>query len=305
MQKINEMDTAGEPNPKSKKYKVIIGIESIIILALLILLITTRNKVNTFIIEKEKAATERNVLQKELDSLLVEHEKIRKEYGNLTQDLTIKDSTIQAQADEIQKLIASNAGKRQIQRKLDYLRGITQDYVAQIDKLLKENENLKTEVKDIQANFTQEQNKSQLLEKDKEALKEQINNAAYLQAQTITAYGVRFRGGKKEEIEDKAKRVEKIKISFTLARNPLVADGLKSVYIRIARPDDAILNEGNSFEFEGNQIMYSMMEQVYYKGSPINVNMYYEKNDRIVPGTYHIALFSEGKEIGQTQFTLK
>jgi hypothetical protein len=300
------MDTAGETKPTTTKYKIIIGIESAIILALLILLILSRSKVNTFIIEKEKAVTERDVLQKELDSLLIEHEKIRTEYGNLTADLNVKDSTIQAQADEIQQLIESNAGKRQIQRKLDYLRGITQDYVAQIDKLLKENENLKTEVKGMENNFKEEQNKSQLLEKDKEALKEQINNAAVLQANALTAYGIKLRqGGKKEDLEDKAKRVEKIKISFTLSRNPLVSEGLKTVYVRIARPDDAILNDGNSFEYEGKQIMYSLQEQVYYKGSPINVNLYYEKTDRIVLGTYHIAVFTDGKEIGQTQLTLK
>lgn len=300
------MDTAGENKPKTTKFKIIIGIESVIILALLILLITSRSKVNTFIIEKETAITERNILQSELDSLLTEHEKIRTEYGNLTADLTLKDSTIQAQAAEIQKLIESNAGKRQIQRKLDYLRGITQDYVAQIDKLLKENENLKTEVKGMQDNILAEQNKSQLLEKDKEALKEQINSAAYLQAHTLSAIGIKLRqGGKKEELEDKAKRVDKIKISFTLSKNPLVSDGLKSVYVRIARPDNEILNEGNSFEYEGKEIMYSLGEQVYYKGSPITVNLYYEKTDRIVPGTYHIAVFTEGKEIGQTQLTLK
>ncbi len=300
------MDNAGENNTKTTKYKIIIGIEAAIILALLILLITARSKVNTFIIEKEKAATERQAMQSELDSLLTEHEKIRTEYGNLTQELSVKDSTIQAQADEIQKLIESNAGKRQIQRKLDYLRGITQDYVAQIDKLLKENENLKTEVKSMQDNIKEEQSKSQLIAKDRDALKEQINNAAYLQAQSITVTGIRFRqGGKKEEIEDKAKRVEKIKISFTLARNPLVTDGLKDVFVRIARPDNAILNDGQSFEYDGNQIMYSLKEQVYYKGSPINVTLYYEKTDRIVVGTYHIAVFMDGKDIGQAQLTLK
>lgn len=300
------MDNIGTNKPKTTIYKIIIGIESVIILALLILYITNRSKVNTFIIEKEKAVNEREAMQKQLDSLLTEHEKIRTEYGNLTIDIARRDSTIQSQAVEIQKLIESNAGKRQIQRKLDYLRGITQDYVAQIDKLLKENENLRTEVKGIQENIKEEKNKNLLLSKDKDALKEQINNAAYLQANTISAYGIRFKqGGKKEEMVDKAKRVEKIKISFTLSKNPLVQEGMKTVYVRIAQPDNAILNDGNSFEYEGKQIMYSLQEQVYYKGSSINVNMYYEKSDRIVPGTYNIAVFTEGKEIGQTSVTLK
>lgn len=278
----------------------------VIIVILAWQLIATKTRVNTFIIEKEKAISERQVMQHELDSLLREHEKIKNEYGMLTNDLAKKDSLIQAQAEEIQKLIESNAGRRQIQRKLDYLRGITQDYVAQIDKLLKENENLKSEIRGIQDNLKSEQEKSQTLAKDKENLKEQLNSAAVLSAYSISATGIRYKqGGKKEEIVDRAKKVEKIKITFTLGKNPLVEQGLKTVYVRIARPDNAILNDGSSFDFEGKQIMYSLKETVYYKGSPMNVTLYYQGSDRIVAGNYNIAIFSDGKEIGQTQLTLK
>ncbi len=291
---------------KGKTYKIVIGIESAIIVILLVLYITSWNKANTFVIEKEKAVSERQVMQKQLDSLVREHEKIATEYGNMTKDLGRKDSLIQAQAGEIQKLIESNAGKRQIQRKLDYLRGITQDYVAQIDKLLKENENLKTEVKGMQVNIKEEQDKNSNLSKDKDALSEKITNAAVLQAYSMTATGIRTKqGGAKEEVVEKAKRVEKIKITFTLAKNPLVESGTKMIYIRIARPDNAILNDGASFDYEGKQIMYSLMKSCYYNGSSINIVLYYEKTDRIVAGTYNIAAFCDGKEIGQCALTLK
>lgn len=300
------MNEISKQQSSTKKYKIIIAVLSAIIVVLAVMLITVKTRVNTFIIEKEKAISERQIMQKELDSLLKEHDLIKEEYGVMTLDLAKKDSMIQSQAAEIQKLIESNAGKHQIQKKLDYLRGITQDYVTQIDKLLKENENLRTEIKGMEENIKDAQNKNQSLEKDKDALKEQLNSAAVLTAYSISATGIRIKqGGKKEEIEDKAKRVEKIKITFTLGKNPLVEPGMKTVYIRIARPDNAILHEGNAFEYNGSQIMYSLKESVYYKNSPIGISMYYEKTDRIVPGTYHISIFIDGKEIGQTQLTLK
>lgn len=289
----------------TKKYKIIIAAEAVIILVLLVLFITARTKVHTFYIEKEKAITERQVMQQELDSLLTEHDKILTEYGYMSKDLKIKDSTIQAQAVEIQKLIESNAGKRQIQKKLDYLRNITQDYVAQIDKLLKENENLKTEIKGMQDNIEKEKEKNLTLTKDKDALNEQITKAAVLQAYGIKAEGIRFKGGKKEEPEDKAKRVDKIKISFTMVKNPLVQDGEKTVYVRIARPDNAILHDGNAFDYEGKQIMYSLAKGFIYKGNSVPITLYYEKSDRIIPGSYNIAVFTDGKEVGQTTLTLK
>lgn len=290
---------------KEKKYKIVIGVLLAIIVALSVMLIMAKTKVNTFVIEREQAIAENQSMQRELDSLLREHEKIKLEYGNMTAELSRKDSIINANADEIQKLIAANAGKRQIQRKLDYLRGITQDYVAQIDKLLNENKELKTEIAGIQENYNKEKEISATLTKDKEALSQQINSAAVLSAYGISAQAIRIRSGNKEEVVDKANRTEKFKITFTVGKNPLVPDCMKEVYVRIARPDNAIMHEGQSFEFNGQQIMYSLKSTFHYQQKPVPVTLYYEKTDRVVAGTYHIALFIDGQEIGQTQLNLK
>jgi len=300
------MEDSTKTNNNTKKYKIIIWVLSIIIVVLLWQLIVTKTKVNTFIIEKEKAINERQGLQKELDSLLVEHEKIKKESGIMTAELKRKDSIIEANAAEIQKLIASNIGKNQIQRKLEYLRSITQDYVDQIDKLLKENQSLKEEIKDVQENYVSEKQKAAVLEKDKENLNNQITKAAVLQAYNVTVQGIKFKqGGKKEEIVDKAKRIDKLKISFTLSKNPLVSPGVKDVYVRIARPDNLILNDGGDFDLNGQKIMYSLKESVTYQNKPIPITLYYEKSDRIVAGTYHVSIFIDGQEIGTGQVTLK
>ncbi len=289
----------------TRKYKIIIGILSGIIVILAVALIMTGSRVRTFVIEKEKSETATLSLQNELDSLLTEHDKIKQEYGNMTKELATKDSIIQANADEIQKLIASNAGKRQIQRKLDYLRGITQDYVNQIDKLLQENQNLKNEIAGITDNYNKEKEHSATLVKDKEQLSEQINKAAVLSAYNVSAQAIRYRSGNREEVVDKAKRTEKIKITFTIGKNPLVQQGMKDVYVRIARPDNAILHDGQSFDYNGQNIMYSLKQSFHYQQKPVPVVLYYEKSDRIVAGTYHISLFVDGEEIGQTKLTLE
>lgn len=288
-----------------RKYKITIGILSTIIVVLTVLFIITKSRVNTFIIEKEKAITETQNLQSELDSLLNEHAKIKSEYGNMTAELTRKDSVIQANAIEIQKLIASNAGKHQIQRKLDYLRGITQDYVAQIDKLLKENQELKTEIAGITDDYKREKEQTSILIKDKEKLNEQINKAAVLSASNIIVQAIRYKSGNKEEVVDKAKKTEKIKISFTVGKNPLVKDGTKEVFVRIARPDNAILQDGQSFEYNGQQIMYSLKQSFHYQQKSVPICLYYDKTDRIIAGTYNISIFTDSQEIGQTQLILK
>ena len=82
-------------------------------------------------------------LQAELDALMAEHEQIKSEYGELSELLSEKDSTIMANAAEIQKLIASQADYNKIKRQLQRLQNIAQEYVTEIDKLYTENKELK------------------------------------------------------------------------------------------------------------------------------------------------------------------
>jgi hypothetical protein len=288
-----------------KRYKIVIGILAAIILVLAVLLTINKTRVHTFVVEKENAVAESLHLQKQLDSLINEHEKMKKEYGNMNEELTKRDSIIQANASEIQRLIAASAGKNQIQRKLDYLRGITQDYVVQIDKLLKENAELKTEIAGITDDYNKEKEHAASLSKDKDDLSQQINKAAILTAYNITAQAIRLKSGDKEEVVDKAKKTEKIKISFTIGKNPLVQSGPRAIYIRIAKPDNTIIHDGQSFEFNKQQIMYTFKHSIDYQQKPVPVTLYYDKSDRVVPGTLHIAIFVDGQEIGQTQLTLK
>ncbi|MFA5781409.1 MAG: hypothetical protein WC868_03975, partial [Bacteroidales bacterium] len=98
-----------EKKSTDKTYKIIIAVLGLVIAVLVWQLIVTRYKVHYFTIEKDKTQSINMGLQHQLDSLLVEHDKIKKEYGNLSNQLTKKDSIILANADEIQKLIETQS----------------------------------------------------------------------------------------------------------------------------------------------------------------------------------------------------
>ena len=139
------MENNDSQQKKNRTYKIIIGLQLIIIAILAILLFTTKSSVDTIVLEKEKSVQMSEELQVELDSLMAEHDKIKKEYGYLSDQLTAKDSTILAQAKEIETLINSQADYRRIKKKLDALRQITQGYVNQIDSLYRVNQTLTDE----------------------------------------------------------------------------------------------------------------------------------------------------------------
>ncbi len=297
-----------ETNKNNNTYKIIVVILVLLIAVLTWQLIVTKTTVHTFTIEKEKAQAKNSALQHELDSLLTEHEKIKKEYGNLSGQLTEKDSIILSKADEIQKLIATQADYYKIKRKLDYLRGITQGYVSQIDSLYTVNRVLKKENVEIKDQFEKEQVKTTALTKDKDSLTEKVSLASTLKAYNIKGTPIRLKsGGKKEEVEDKAKRIDRIKVSFTLSENLIAPNGNKTIYVRIARPDEKILTLSNddTFDYNGEKIQLSIKKDIDYQNKAMDISMYWDKTEDFAAGNYVVSVFTDGILIGESQFVLK
>jgi hypothetical protein len=83
-----------------------------------------------------------------------------------------------------------------------------------------------------------EKGKTSSLNKEKDDLKATIQKGSILSCFNITAKGVKFKnGGKKESETNKASRVQKIKVSFSLGENKIAKSGEKTVYVRILTPD--------------------------------------------------------------------
>jgi len=293
----------------SKIYKFIIVLLLLIIAILVWQLLDTKSEVNTI---QTESLNIKQSLQSELDSLVAEHEMIKSEYGTLTDSLSVKDSVILANAKEIQKLLNTQWEYYKVKKKLALLRKITQGYVHQVDSLFTVNQELKDENIEIKRVYRKEQRKNTELTKEKEELEDKVDQASVIKAYNITAQGIRMKGSQKEIITDKARRIEKVKVCFTLAENLIIPPGKKNIYIRIARPDKVIISKSKdiiyTFDYNGEKIQYSMMQEVEYNNKAMDLCLYWNKQDKKIPamiGTYHIAVFSDGQEIGQTHFELR
>ena len=310
---MNDENISGSKaqNSGNRGYKIIIAILLLIIAFLLWELYHVKSKMDLVTNEKNTTETKKQVLKNSLDSLLTKYDSIKVSYGKLTDKLTAQDSIILANAEEIQKLIASQADYRRIKRKLDYLRGITQSYVTQLDSLFTVTKELKEENTKITDNLKQEKKKSLTLTKDKEKLTEKVNIASSLQAYKIIATPIRMKGGgEKEAATDKAKKTDRIKICFTLSRNLIIQGGSKDIYLRIARPDNEILVRGKGIEYsfvtkEGDTLQFSAKKNIMYDNKAMDVCMQFDKSSELKPGNYMASVYADGILIGETSFELK
>lgn len=308
MENISSYPNNGEIKKKNSPW-IIIVVVLIAALALLAwLYLSTRSRLGNLLEEKE---TQRVELQHELDSLITEHNNIKLTYGALSDSLAGKDSLIQANVIEIRKLLDTQYEFFKVKKKLDRLRVISQGYLKQMDSLYTVNSELREENEQIRSSYQKEQQISSSLLKDKEALNEKVSMAAVLKAYKIAGSGVRG-NGEKERVTDKAKRVEKIKVCFTLSENSLLSAGRRDIYVRIARPDKTILARGKgdeySFSYKGEILQYSIKESVNYQGQSIDLCLYWinrSLKESLPAGVYVVSVYADDYEIGQSVFELK
>ncbi len=282
---------------------------AIAVIGLLIWIFSVKSDMNTLVAEKELQRVE---LQSELDSLMNEHEQIKLEYGTLSDSLFVKDSIIQSNAQEIRKLLDTQWEYYKIKKKLVLLQKVSQGYIRQMDSLYTVNKELAEENQEIKQDLQQAQRENEQIVKDKAELNEKVEMASILQVYNLNAAGVRDRGSGKEKETDKAGRLDKIRVCFTIGENQVIEPGSKELYVRIAQPDKLILTKDRSddytFMYQGEKIQYSIEKLVDYQNMSMNMCMYWSKSypdKEIMTGVYHVEVFFNNEVIGHTQFVLK
>lgn len=289
---------------------ILIIILVLISAGLLVWLLMTNKDLKDLQSEKEQIRIE---LTTELDSVMAQHERTKEEYGILADSLKFKDSIIIANAKEIKSLLNYKWEYYKIKKKLSNLQEVAQSYVRQMDSLYRENQTLKDENLKIKKNYQQEIAKTKELTQIKNELTEQVDIASVLKAYNITADPIQLKyGGKKEKVTDRARRMDELKICFTLSENKIVPRGTKELYIRIAQPDKMILTPSRgddySFMYKEEKLQYSIMHEVDYQGKAVDICLYWRKrssNQDMQEGTYHVEIYDNNNILGATSFSLR
>ena len=105
----------------------------------------------------------------------------------------------------------------------------------------------------------------------------------------------------------KVKDVKKISIQFTIVKNITAETGNKTLYIRIAKPDNDILtkSDANTFAYEDRNIGYSIKKYIEYTGEEQTVTVYWNVEEFLPSGNYRVYIFADGNMIGQGSFSMK
>ncbi|GAB3732070.1 hypothetical protein [Spirosoma lituiforme] len=136
-----------------------------------------------------------------------------------------------------------------------------------------------------------------------------VTRAAALKAQNVKVFAVNAKGKVKEDDSYKAKRLDKIKLVYTLLDNPLTKEEPKDVFVRVLDPSGAVVsdmaNGSGTFSVDGNETIYTTKQTVNYTSNGQNVELLYTRGIPYKPGKYTVELYSEGFRIGSGEFAVR
>jgi DNA repair exonuclease SbcCD ATPase subunit len=181
----------------------------------------------------------------------------------------------------------------------------------EIAKLKEDNKVLFTENTALKSTQTSLSDTLTTMRRTQRDLSDKVALASRLEAQNINVSIINNRGKEKEDKDEeyRAKRVDKIKISFNLAKNEVATKEPKDIMMRLIEPDGAALYNlatgSGTFDFDGKETFYTAKKEIVYDNSQQPVTFTYSKGSEYKRGQHTVEIYSGGYLIGKTNFTLK
>ena len=290
--------------PSSRKVIILFGVLVVIFIAVLSL---QQNKMEQQMELKIQFIEQKNMLRDELDDLIDEHDDLLDEYGELNEHLHEKDSIIQHQIAEIRNLIRTKSDLKEAQQKIAALKDISKRYLANIDSLLVLNETLTIEKDSVIKENKNINWKNYKLNKQNEKLAEKVNKGSVLELLSIDVEAVRYRSTGREVTTRFAKKVQKIRVCFSVGANQISDAETKEVYLQIINERGMLISGLEEMNVEVNDSTFGCTSLAEFEYNNIEMEncFEWERIAQLERGTYLLNLIIEGRVLGQTELKLR
>ena len=316
------MDPNENPEPRSNNSRVLLWVALLAVLlginGVLFYLNQQKGQKNEELTTEVKAKDSKLLEQiKQYEALKADFERQSQELQALglnNDSLTAKIATVNA---DLLKLRSFKAGSFSIAQQ-SLFKQRAQNLETQLRKkdddialLKKDNETLYTETTTLKERQNKLTDTISTIARTNQELTDKVGVASRLQSENIQVAVITTKNKEKDDDKDefKAKRVEKVKVTFNLARNDVSPKETKAIYMRILEPDGAALYNlstgGGTFAVEGQEAFYTQKQDVVYDNSKQKLDFVYAKGAEYKKGQHTVELYESGQLMGKTTFMLK
>ncbi len=257
----------------------------------------------------KSVVTEKDTLQSLLDEATNRYDNLKTTNAKKDSTITIKDRDIASKKAQIQALLSKkNATASELKQAKDMIASLNTDitdYKAQVETLKGQNVVL-TQEKEV---VTQERNKvKQDFDSAKTVIKQRediIDVGSTLHASNFNILGIAEKKNGKEKETTKAKKVDKVRISFDLDENRIATTGAKDLYILVTAPDGnpvaiEALGSGKFTTRDAGEKTFTQKININYtQGQKQRVSFDWKQNTPYETGDYKIEVYNNGFKIGE------
>lgn len=267
------------------------------------------NSLSTTQTEMEEMVEMMNYEKEQLENeyadvaLEIEGMSIKVNNDSLLHQLDREQKRVQLLLEELRTVKATNARRiAELKEELSTVRKVLVTYVRQVDSLTAVNTKLEAENRQVQQRYEAATEEVKSLSEERERLVEKVTIASQLEATNVVVDLQNERGRKTKSV----RKLAIIKVDYTIAKNNTAEVGNKTIYMRVATPDNMVLQKQPTdlFAFEGSQIAFSARKSFEYTGEELSDAIYYTVTETLWEGDYRVDLFVDGHLIGQQYFDL-
>ena len=223
---------------------------------------------------------------------------------SLVELLSQEKQRVQDLLEELRITKVTNARRiAELKKELATVRQVMVSYVHQIDSLDRTNKRLVAENHQVKQQYQEVARQAKQLEKERTQLAEVVSRASMLEINHFQMTPLNKRD-RKTSIYN---QIQKLQFDYTVGRNITNKPGMKTIYMRITRPDGEIMqkNINDVFRFENSDIAYSVSNDFEYAGEEISGSLYWLVEEILQIGWYNADFFVDGELIGSFPFQIK
>lgn len=283
--------------------KILTGVLAVALVALGIYTIRFYNeeKENRAILEREKS-----IIEDELNELIVRYDEAIAENQGLDSQLMEARGRIMVLRDSVQDLEANYAVIARYRREVNELKRERERLFRVVDSLSSQNLRLASAIDSTNVVLQERTRMSDSLAQANRSLSTQVDRAAQLQVSNLLGEGVIERNSGRLVVNDRTRRIDKIRTCFTITPNALAEPGEKDLYVQVYNQDNNLVGDQIVVQHEGGPMVYSAATTVYYENEALDVCILANTiAENLTAGTYRVFLYHDTELIGVTDFDLR
>ncbi|HBL80229.1 MAG TPA: hypothetical protein DDZ79_10080 [Aequorivita sp.] len=295
------MSTENENN--SGKFKILIGVLSVLLIALAVYTVTLFNDSKNTVsnLEMQKAD-----IEQELEGLIANYDEVIKDNELKDKDLLAARERITILLDSVKDAQANVALIARYKAEVGRLKQERAMLFKRADSLIAANQRLAME---RDSTSTELQNTRMVVDsvsQENMAMNVTIKKGSIVKATDLRGEAVIIRNSGKVVDTKRASRADKIRACFTLAPNAIAQKGDRTLYVQVINPRNKMMGDDAVKQFEEKNINYSSSTNVFYENDELDVCILVNsKESDLIEGRYTINLFDGPNLVGTTTMELK